>query len=149
MGRRRRRTRRRSGRRRRRMRRRRRTALNLTTSNRCWGTKDHSLEHNNQGAPDIWGVTTLLQRSRAQQPRSPRHLGRHNSTTEKQGTTTKEPQTFGGGDLHYREAEYNNQGAPDIWGGRALLQRGRVQQPQSPRHSGMQSTTAQRQSRVQ
>ena len=36
-------------------------------------------------------------------------MGRHNSTTEKQGTTTKEPQTFGEAELYYRGAESNNQ----------------------------------------
>ena len=36
-------------------------------------------------------------------------MGAEISTTERQSTTTKEPQTFGEAELYYREAEANNQ----------------------------------------
>ena len=77
--------------------------------------------------------------------RSPRHLGAQSSATERQGTTTKEPQTLGDAELYHREAYYNKQGAPDIWGRRDLLQRGSVQQPRSPRHMGAHSSITDRQ----
>ena len=64
--------------------------------------------------PQTFGGAELYYRGRVQQPRSPRHLGVESSITERQGATTKEPQTFGGAELYYTEAEYNNQGAPDI-----------------------------------
>ena len=65
-----------------------------------------------------------------------------NSIRERQGVTTKMPQTLGGAELYCREAEYT--AAPDIWGDRALQQRAILQQPRSPRHFGAQSSTTER-----
>ena len=91
------------------------------------------------GAPDIWGRRALLQRGRVQQRKSPRHWEMQSFTTERPTITNKEPQTFGGAEIYYREARYNNQGAPDIWVRTAPLQTGRIQQSRSPRHVGSQS----------